>query len=1157
MDKVDITPIVSLFNDFFTLAYKQKIDELLLIYPTHKSINVDYHDLEKFDADLADELVKEPDIVIAAAEQSIKQLNMVLPSGSGPFEPHVRFFNLPNGEMQIEQLSSKEIGELVAFKGVVTKRADVMHRVKLAVYICELCDDELRLVVTKNFVPPKKCPSCKKFALKQMEEESKFVDIQRAEVQELLERVRGGAPTARMELLMEDDLVNLLVPGENIEVVGIMRLRLPLKARNKQDMIYTRYIDVNHVTSMKRDFEEIDISKDDERRILEFSRNSNIEKVMVESVAPAIYGHEEVKRALALQLFGGTKGKKMKGGAPLRDDIHLLLIGDPGLAKCVDGGTNIVLADGSIKKIGVIVDEVLASKPVTNVDDGVCAFSNHDMVSLGLSCKMERAKATVFWKLSAPPYLCRIRTYTGKEIITTSEHPFFVSANGFVSSIKAEDITEGEFIASPRSLYIPGSPQALPLPRKGKRNANRPKLPLTVTPDFARFLGYLIGDGYVRKTTSYEISLTNDDAGLISDFSGVLTSYSLNTIVRKDKRNGLPTCFVFSVELGSVLEALGLVRDSFSKEVPQEVCRSENNVVREFIKAYFDCEAHVRCDSIAVVSASKLLLEQIQILLLRFGIVSQLHQTKSRATNSKNHKMTTYNRLVLCGNNARAYLSKIGFTSEKKKSSGRLLLGKKPNPNLDVIPNIGQLLKETRGALGMSQFDCGVPRSTYQHFERGDRNPSRATLVEIICSFKLKYGEICGALGNVASELVAAKLSAIETLSKSDIFWDRIVLKEKISPPSDCVYDLQVDSLHNFVANGLIAHNTRFIQQAAEIAPKSIYVSGKSVSGVGLTVSAEKDELGDGGWTLKAGALVLASGGLAGIDEFDKIDEEDRAALHEVMESQRVSIAKAGLVAQFRAKCSIVAAANPKYGRFDQNKNLADQFDVPPTLLSRFDLIFPIVDVLDPEKDARLAQHILETHMGKFVEETQLIFDKEFLRKYIAYARRSCLPKLGNDAMERIKEFYVDMRRMGKDVGSVAITPRYLEGLVRLSEANAKMRLSPIVEGKDADAAINLMKYVMKQIMTDKATGVFDVDTVATGKPKSEREKLQKYDVILDIIRAILKTQDSAEVERVIQEAASYDIDEPTARRIISELLRKGDIYEREHGHIKLVGERG
>jgi replicative DNA helicase Mcm len=674
----DLSASIAILHDFFTSIYKAKIDDLLLNYPARRSLMVDYSDLEKFDPDFADALVHTPDLVIEAAEDAIRQLNMSVPAGA-VFAPHVRFDNFPSGETLIEQIGSRNINELVAFKCVVTKRAEMMHRVKKAVYKCDLCDATMTLYVGKNFTPPKRCDTCKKYALKQLEDESTFVDIQRAEVQELLERVRGGAPAAHIELLLEDDLVNKVAPGDNIDVVGTLRLKPPLKTRQKQELIYSRYIEVNSSRSLRKDFEEVEITGEDERRLQELSKNPQIAEILVNSIAPSIYGHNEVKKALALQLFGGTKGKTMHGGAPIRDDIHILLIGDPGLAK------------------------------------------------------------------------------------------------------------------------------------------------------------------------------------------------------------------------------------------------------------------------------------------------------------------------------------------------------------------------------------------------------------------------------------------------------------------------------------------SRFLQSVSEIAPKSIYVSGKTVSGVGLTVSAEKDELGDGGWTLKAGALVLASGGTAQVDEFDKIEEEDRAALHEAMETQTISVAKAGIVAKFRTKTAILAAANPKYGRFDQNKNLADQFDVPPTLLSRFDLIFPIVDVLDEEKDAKLAERILSTHMGNEKIEEEY-FDKDLLRKYIAYARRKVSPKLLQGASTKIKDFYVELRRMGKDTGSVAITPRYLEGLVRLAEANAKMRLSETVEESDADVAIDLFKDVMRKIMTDKATGAFDIDVVS-GKPKSEREKLQKTDTILDIIREHLRKSDTAEIDAVVADAKSYDIDEQTARRIISDMLRRGAIYEKEYGHIRIVGE--
>jgi len=1150
--EVDLSASIATFNEFFTTIYKQKIDRLLLVYPTQRSLYVDYGDLEKFDPDMADALIHTPDLIVEAAEEAIKQLNLMVPAGV-TFTPHVRLTDVPAGEMLIEQLGSKNINELVAFKCVVTKRAEIMHRVKIAVYKCQLCDAEMKVFVGKNFNPPKKCDSCKKFALAQVEEESTFTDIQRAEVQELLEKVRGGAPAAHIEIVLEDDLVNKIAPGDNIEVIGTLRLKQPMKPRQKQEMVYSRYIEVNGVKSLRKDFEEIEITKEEEHRLRELAKNPQITEVLVNSIAPSIYGHYEVKKALALQLFGGTRGKTMRGGMSIRDDIHILLIGDPGIAKCTDGESKVILADGSVQRIRDIVEGVLKDNEAKKVDDGLYAISNHDILSLNLSGRMEQSKATYFWKLEAPDYLYEVKTQTGKTVTVTSEHPFFVPSDGYIRSKPARELCEGQFIATPRYMPVEGKPQKLHRPNRGKTNATRIRLPETIDEGFARLLGYLAGDGYVRRTSSYEISLTNNDDDLIRDFSAILKTYSLDSMVKVRRPSDTKIACAFSVELGQVLESLGVMKDSFGKTIPQSIMRSPDGIVKEFIKAYFDCEASVGKEGLTIVSASKELLEGVQLLLMRFGILSQLHPTYSRATNAKNHKPTRYYRMFILGENAARYGEAISFTS-KEKVRKLASLSKNFNTNIDVVPGLKSILKETRECLGLSQFNCGIPRSTYQHFERGDRNPSYMTFRRIGDTFKKSLlTQIL--FFDARLERASKNISVLETLSKSHIFWDRIKSVKKVKPKDKWVYDLQVDSTHNFIANGMIVHNSRFLQSVSEIAPKSIYVSGKSVSGVGLTVAAEKDELGEGGWTLKAGALVLASGGSAQVDEFDKIEEGDRASLHEAMETQSVSVAKAGMVAKFRTKTAILAAANPKYGRFDQTKNLADQFDVPPTLLSRFDLIFPIVDVLDEEKDAKLAEHILSTHMGKEKIDAET-FDKELFRKYIAYARRKVSPKLTDEASEKIKEYYVTLRSKSKDAGSVAITPRYLEGLVRLAEAHAKMRLNETVEAGDAEIAISLFNYVMTQIMTDKATGMFDVDVVTTGKPKSERERLQKADTILEIIKEHLRKNDTADVDEVVASAKSYDIDETAARRIISDLLRRGLIYEKEYGHIRVVGER-
>lgn len=690
--EIDITPYIEKFEDFYSAALSEKINRLLTEYPAQKSLMVDYEDLEKFDSALADELVRHPDMIMGAAEKALVASQEVAFRTAQPevaFEPHVRFFNLPDSGLLIQDISSRQIRELISVKGVVTKRGPIRHKVKVAVYVCQACDAQIKVEMTKRVQVPQVCMECKRRALKLEEESSYFVDVQNAESQELLERLKGGTPAATIALWLEDDLVNRVTPGETVAIVGVMRLRPPQKDKHgaESGQIYTRYIDVVSVQKTQREFEEIETTREDVAQIMELSRDSHLYDQMRDSVAPGIYGHNEVKEALCLQLFGGTPGKSMTGGAPIRDDIHILLIGDPGSAK------------------------------------------------------------------------------------------------------------------------------------------------------------------------------------------------------------------------------------------------------------------------------------------------------------------------------------------------------------------------------------------------------------------------------------------------------------------------------------------TRFLQSMVSIAPKGLYVSGKSVTGVGLTASAEKDEMGDGGWTLKAGALVIASGGVAGVDEFDKIDDTERAAMHEVMESQSVSVAKAGIVAKFKAKTSILAAANPKFGRFDPNKLPGQQFDIPPTILSRFDLIFPILDVMDEEKDSSLAQHILAMHQSsaKSVlsktppEETVTFIDPIFLRKYVAYARQNIKPVLSDAALGKIKEFYVELRKMGKADGAVPITPRQIEGLVRMSEACAKMRLSDAVELSDAETAIRLTRYVLDKVSRDRETGRIDADILATGRPKSQVDKIN---AVLTLAQKMQTQFGAVEISRLVEAAVSENMDEITARRIIDDLLYKGDLYKVKPGFVKLVEQQ-
>ncbi|MEM4158618.1 MAG: hypothetical protein QXH71_02670, partial [Candidatus Anstonellaceae archaeon] len=296
----------------------------------------------------------------------------------------------------------------------------------------------------------------------------------------------------------------------------------------------------------------------------------------------------------------------------------------------------------------------------------------------------------------------------------------------------------------------------------------------------------------------------------------------------------------------------------------------------------------------------------------------------------------------------------------------------------------------------------------------------------------------------------------------------------------------------------------------------------------------------------------LANGGLACIDEFDKMTEDERSAMHEAMETQTISVAKAGIVATFRTKCAILAAANPKYGRFDPNRLPAEQFNLTPTILSRFDLIFAIYDVLDKVKDSEMAEAILSAHREKHKTEPQEVEDRELIRKYIAYMRKNIFPKLSEEASEKIKQYYVELRERGQKQGAVPITPRQIEGIIRLTEASAKVRGSDIATVEDAERAINLLNFMHDQILRDRQTGAIDVDIINVGKPQSERNKIS---IIMGIIREFSEKYEEIPIEEVIAEAAKNNIEEFEANKIIDEMIRNGDIYKPKSGYIKPVRE--
>jgi replicative DNA helicase Mcm len=691
LEKENGSPFVQMFEEFFNMEYRHEIEKIIEDYPEKRSIVIDFKKLEKFNPELADELIDNPDKLLEAAFIAIQ--NVDVPSlNIEEFKPHIRINNLPkDAEPDIKRLSAKHLNKLICIEGVVRQITDVLPKLTIAVWKCKRCGNIYRIPQSKQIIKQPVMCECHHRDFDLVEEQSQFIDYQKIQIQEPLEKLKGNEQATYIDVYVSDDLVSKISAGDKTKFSGILRLIPPQKDKK---VVYGRFLEAIYLEETEKEFEEIDITKEEEEEIKRLALNPQIYQMLTSSIAPAIYGHDTVKESIALQLFGGVT-KYLPNDQRIRGNAHILLIGDPGCGK------------------------------------------------------------------------------------------------------------------------------------------------------------------------------------------------------------------------------------------------------------------------------------------------SQLLQ----ATNS--------------------------------------------------------------------------------------------------------------------------------------------------------------------------------------IAPKSIYITGKTSSGVGLTASAVKDEFGEGGWTLKAGALVLSSGGLCMADELDKMDADDRSALHEAMEQGMISVAKAGIVTRFKADTSLLAAANPKFSRFDSFTPFMEQINLPPSLISRFDLFFMIRDVLDRTLDQKISEHIMKTHRSgekmrqadykgialkkeereEIEKITTPIIDGALLRKYVSFARQKCFPVLSDDATKTIIDFYVSLRDQGRNEGAYAATARQLEGLVRLSEASARVRLSDSVEIDDANRAIRLVKASLQDTVTDPETGKIDIDIVTSGTTHSKQNALT---TVLHIVKeAMNEGIDMVPIEQIIEEAGEKGTDESKVIAAIEELEKKGEIYKPRHHHVK------
>src|ERR671911_154684 len=334
---------------------------------------------------------------------------------------------------------------------------------------------------------------------------------------------------------------------------------------------------------------------------------------------------------------------------------------------------------------------------------------------------------------------------------------------------------------------------------------------------------------------------------------------------------------------------------------------------------------------------------------------------------------------------------------------------------------------------------------------------------------------------------------------------------------------------------------SEMLKFTAKIAPRGLYTSGRGSTAAGLTAAVIRDKSGI--MMLEAGAVVLGDQGIVCIDEFDKIKPEDRSALHEVMEQQTCSVAKGGIVATLNARTSILSASNPIYGKYDPYKNITENVNLPVPLLTRFDLIFIVRDSPDKEKDNLVASHILEIHRDT-EKAARPAIDIDLFSKYLSYAKQ-IEPALTPEAIDIVRSYYMDMRRIESE-GMITVTPRQLEGLIRLASARARLLLKDMVEAEDAQRAIYLVDQMMRTAGVDVNTGKTDLG-VLYGKPQSVASKEKTF---MELFRELTGAENNDVEDKVLVDelVKTGKFSDEEARKYIQKFNREGQIFERRPG---------
>jgi replicative DNA helicase Mcm len=1224
--------LIAKWEEFFEEAgYLSKIISLADRYPEERSLAVAFDELNRFDTDMAIYLLRHPLNVLNAGEEAIRRL---VPPGEEAALIHLRVRTLPRDRrIPIRDLRAKHLGQYIAVEGLVRKSTEVRPRVTDALFQCLRCATIIKEPQDgQNFREPLECyeeqGGCKRSAsatkFKLLTETSLYLDTQKLEIQESPEGLRGGQEPQRLTLYVEDDLTGHITPGQRIVMSGI--LRSVQKGRpGSKSTLFDIFMDVNSVEKEQVEFEEIEVTEEDARLIREAGSSPDILRMITASIAPSMYGMHVEKEALALQLFSGVP-KLMPDGRRIRGDIHVLMVGDPGVGKSellsymsrlsprgiyatgkaasaagmtaaavrdefgegrwtLEAGALVladlglaclhpqaeILVNGVPQPVAKLFDETRATTAIAGgreieiapVALGTVSFDPAEATtSKGIITSVVRRRyrgPMAFVKLSSgfelrltpdhilldgetfgwkplrdlkpnarlvaiqrlPPtrtsvsildivpddwivQLTRaekddLRTNLLKRYATLAEaNRKYGMSRDAISGRSAIRVSAFRHLLRDLGLYETWKERPLSFGRS--RSTERLRV-ARITPELAYLMGFIYGDGHIaasERRSSISISQSRVHARYIQRVLDKTEAVSARPWGRHPRemtstireRPIRTSC----IQMHRSSNLLAMIFAWITKDELANILALDDDSLRGFVAGLVDSDGCVSVKNSGIKSR-------------RYDAVD-LSIMVSASIRANQHLLYALRRFDVFARIRRATgVLYVQVTS--REDARRLLDSISPYcVKWKSIPAARRMISAEHEEMPSTQTREILLRAQprpWSLLEKGQWS----TLYDLCHGKRKPFKKAVRRLAeSIRPQFIPRDYQRLQSLMSADYALDRIV-QVRVEHHDGYVYDLRVPDHDAFLCDGAVVHNC--------------------------------------------------------IDEIEKMNPQDRSAIHEAMEQQRVSVAKAGITAVLQSRCAVLAAANPKFGRFDEHKYISEQIDLPPALLSRFDIIFSMIDRPQADRDRELAEHILKGHRvgeiarrretGAITEEAQGLeepytpyFSPEFLRKYVAYAKR-IYPVMTDEAMAIIEKKYLDIRRTGEAAGSsVPITPRQLEAIIRLSEAGARLRLSEAVTGDDAERAVHIVEYWMGKVAGEE--GRFDIDIIQTGISQSQREQIIS---IRDIINELAGPEGVADYEDIVRLAQERGIPPAKVDAWLKRWAQEGEIYSPAKNKYKLV----